>query len=71
MSDADLRTLLNALQRARMRAGEGDPAVAVLNELLDHTYAPAIRLRAAPPVRGTSRTERPWPDLDNDRRNTL
>lgn len=51
MSDVDLRILLDELQRARMRHGEGDDAQHVLRELLDRTYAPAIRLRAAPPRR--------------------
>jgi hypothetical protein len=71
VSDADLNTLLDALQRARMRRDEGDAAQFVLDELLDHTCASAARLRAAPPRRQPPRNERSWAELDNDRRSTL
>lgn len=49
MTRVDLKAILDALDRARMRHGEGDGAEHILAELFDHTYAPAIRLRAAPP----------------------
>jgi hypothetical protein len=64
VTSADLATILNALNRARMRLGEGDGAEHILGELLDVTHAPAIRLRTAPPRE--PRNTRDWPD-----RNTL
>jgi len=64
-------TILNALQRARMRRDEGDAAGFVLGELLDHTSAPTVRLRTAPGRGDPPRTERSWAELDNDRRSTL
>jgi hypothetical protein len=69
---ADLQTILNALNRARTRLREGDGAEHILGELLDATYAPAVRLRAARSRESREpRNTRSWAEADNDRRNTL
>lgn len=45
MTSADIRTVLDALDRARMRDDEGDAPEHVIAELLANTDAPAKRLR--------------------------
>lgn len=69
MSDPDLRTVLNALAKARIDDRyHRHTAAEILAELFERTREPEIRLRARPPrptLAPRPRNRRVWPPLND------